>query len=111
VYQDILIDHVHETNVHGLTHYMLHPEITDEIFDLCGFGRMLNDPISRRRDFPLLGPKIEPSLRSALSHLIADATRLADDSWQTYINLVLKFGSISAEHKASSEEAKNGEIA
>ena len=40
-YKDILIDHVHDLNVHGLTHYMLHPEITDEIFDLCGFGRML----------------------------------------------------------------------
>lgn len=99
VYQDILLDHVHETNVHGLTHYMLHPEITDEIFDLCGFGRMLNDSRIRRKNFPSLGKQIQPSLRSALSDLISDATALADDSWQTYINLVLKFGDLSEQHK------------
>lgn len=99
VYQDILLDHVHETNVHGLTHYMLHPEITDEVFDLCGFGRYLKTPDLRRKAFPVLGSKVQPSLRTALDHLIQDARSLADDSWQTYINLVIKFGDLSHSHR------------
>lgn len=99
VYQDILIDHVHETNVHGLTHYMLHPEITDEIFDLCGYGRLLNNAAQRRKMFPKLGPKVQPNLRTALSSLISDRQAHIDDSWQTYINLVIRFGQLSEEHK------------
>ena len=98
VYQDILLEHVHETNVHGLTHYMLHPEITDEVFDLCGFGRLLNDPATRRREFPLLGPQVEPDFKTALSDLINDAASAVEDSWQTYINLVIKFGDVTSAH-------------
>jgi len=98
VYQDILLEHVHETNVHGLTHYMLHPEITDEVFDLCGFGRLLIEPSVRRREFPVLGPEVQPSLRTALRELINDAKAIADNSWQTYVNLVIRFGSLSVDH-------------
>lgn len=104
VYQDIVLDHVHETNVHGLTHYMLHPEITDEIFDLCGFGRFLKEPDMRRKQFPVLGAQVQPGLRSALDALIHDAKALADDSWQTYINLVIKFGDLSDAHTNSHSE-------
>lgn len=98
VYQDILIEHVHETNVHGLTHYMLHPEITDEIFDLCGFGRSLNEPMVRRLGFPAFGPKVQPSLRDALATLIKDNHAVVENSWQTYINLVIKFGQVTQDH-------------
>lgn len=98
VYQDIMLEHVHETNVHGLTHYMLHPEITDEIFDLCGFGRLLKEPNVRRKAFPVVGPQVQPSLRTALRELIHDAKALADNSWQTYVNLVIRFGDLSTEH-------------
>ena len=99
VYQDILIEHVHETNVHGLTHYMLHPEITDEIFDLCGFGRMLNEPTHRRKCFPMLGPNVQENFRDALSALVKDSSLLVENSWQTYINLVIKFGHVTQQHK------------
>jgi len=105
VYQDILLEHVHETNVHGLTHYMLHPEITDEIFDLSGFGRFLQSPDLRRKEFPVLGHNVQPNLRTALSHLIQDAKTLADDSWQTYINLVIKFGDLTDSYTAKNKEA------
>lgn len=98
IYQDILLDHVHETNVHGLTHYMLHPEITDEIFDLCGFGRFLTEREPRRLAFPTVGPKVNSGLRNALHTLMADAAAMADNSWQTYVNLVLKFADFSIEH-------------
>lgn len=98
VYKDILLEHVHETNVHGLCHYMLHPEITDEIFDLCGFGRRLNNRQQRRDGFPLLGPGVQPSLRTALSDLIDYSHQNHDNSWQTYINLILKFGDVSVHH-------------
>ena len=100
-YKDILLDHVHEINVHGLTHYMLHPEITDEIFDLCGFGRMLIDQDRRREAFPVLGPKVNPNLKTALEELMHDALGLANDGWQTYVNLVIKFGDFS-EHQTTS---------
>ncbi len=95
VYKDILIDHVHEINVHGLTHYMLHPEITDELFELCGFGRILINQKERRAGFPLLGPDVSPALRTALENLNKDVQGFTNDSWQTYINLVLKFGSMT----------------
>lgn len=95
IYRDILVDHVHEHNVHGLTHYMLHPEVTDEIFNLCGFGRFIGETENRYKDFPTLGPKVEPSLRDALTSFMTDTIDLADDSWQTYVNLVIKFGDFS----------------
>jgi hypothetical protein len=96
VYKDILCEHVHDTNVHGLTHYMLHPEVTDEIFDLCGFGRVLIEHEERVNRFPALGPKVQPGLKTALQGMMSDAVGLADDSWQTYVNIVLKFGDFSA---------------
>lgn len=95
VYRDILLDHVHETNVHGLTHYMLHPQITDEVFELAGFGRFLTETEPRYQAFPVLGPQVQPGLRGALSALMSSAAEMADNSWQTYINLVLKFGTLS----------------
>jgi len=95
-YKDILLDHVHEINVHGLTHYMLHPEITDELFDLCGFGRMLIEQENRHARFPILGPDVSPSLKAALENLLQDSLNLANDSWQTYINLVVKYGDFSS---------------
>jgi len=98
IYKDIVLDHVHETNVHGLTHYMLHPEVSDEIFDLCGFGRYLTMSADRRKEFPVVGPYVEPSLRDALQTFMQGATQLADNSWQTYVNLVLKFGDFSSDH-------------
>lgn len=103
IYKDILLDHVHETNVHGLTHYMLHPEITDEVFELAGFGRFLSEPASRHEAFPVLGPAVQPGLRGALSSLMSSAAQMADNSWQTYINLVLKFGSLSEHDHVHSE--------
>ncbi len=99
VYRDILVDHVHDLNVHGLTHYMLHPEITDELFELCGFGRMLMNKQQRRTVFPAVGKEVNPSLKGALEGLMQDAAGLANDTWQTYINLVIKFGAIT-EHYA-----------
>lgn len=110
VYQDILLDHVHETNVHGLTHYMLHPEITDEIFDLCGFGRLLTNHNTRRREFPALGPEVQPNLKTALRDLIYDAKTLADNSWQTYINLIIKFGNVSTKHSQHGPDHQNKEL-
>jgi len=96
IYKDILVEHVHETNVHGLTHYMLHPEVTDEIFDLCGFGRYLSARETRKAAFPAVGPHVEPGLRNALTSLLSDAVALADNSWQTYVNLVIRFGEFSS---------------
>ena len=97
-YKDILLEHVHKINVHGLTHYMLHPEITDEIFDLCGFGRMLKDQPQRHASFPPVGPDVNPSLRQALESLMHDALGLASDGWQTYVNLAIKFGEFTEHH-------------
>lgn len=97
-YRDILVDHVHELNVHGLTHYMLHPEITDELFELCGFGRVLSDQQRRLASFPTLGKEVSPNLKDALENLMHDAYGLANDGWQTYINLVIKYGEFSAQH-------------
>lgn len=74
---------------------MLHPEVTDEIFDFCGFGRFLGETETRHKEFPTLGPKVEPSLRDALTAFMADTIGLADDSWQTYVNLVIKFSDFS----------------
>ncbi len=91
-YKDILIDHVHEINVHGLTHYMLHPEITDEIFELCGFGRFLREKNERRKGFPTLGPQVNNDLKNELKRMMSDVEGLSDHGWQTYIQLVLKFG-------------------
>jgi len=95
IYKDILLEHVHETNVHGLTHYMLHPEITDEIFELCGYGQFLNAREQRLANFPVVGPNVQPGLRDALLNLMSGAMAIADNSWQTYVNLVLKFGDFS----------------
>ncbi|GAA6139603.1 hypothetical protein NBRC116583_33500 [Arenicella sp. 4NH20-0111] len=106
-YKDILLDHVHEVNVHGLTHYMLHPEITDEIFELCGFGRRLIDRNSRRASFPPLGPSVNPSLKVALENLMLDTFGLANDTWQTYINLVIKHGEFEGHYSHDGEH--NGE--
>ena len=50
------------------------------------------------REFPVVGPQVQPSLRDALSSLLSDAVELADNSWQTYVNLVIKFGDFSADH-------------
>lgn len=105
VYLDILIEHVHETNVHGLTHYMLHPQITDEIFDLCGFGRMLNWPLERRSCFPMLGREVQPNFRLALTDLVNDSSELVENSWQTYINLIIKFGEVTQHHKNNEVQA------
>jgi hypothetical protein len=99
IYKDILVEHVHETNVHGLTHYMLHPEVTDEIFELCGFGRYLTASEARRQEFPSVGPKVQPGLRTALSTLLTDAVALADNSWQTYVNLVIKVSDFSSDNQ------------
>ncbi|RBP49676.1 hypothetical protein [Arenicella xantha] len=101
VYKDIVLDHVHETNVHGLTHYMLHPKITDEIFDLSGFKRLLTESDTRCSDFPALGPKVSLELRDALSQLIQHSHEHETDSWQTYVNLILKFGEVSHHHEES----------
>ena len=104
IYQDIVVEHVHETNVHGLTHYMLHPQVTDEIFELCGFGRYLTSREARIAEFPAVGPDVQPSLRSALTSLLKDAVLLADNSWQSYVNLVIKFGEFSNNHHLQSTE-------
>lgn len=105
VYKDLLCEHVHDTNVHGLTHYMLHPQVTDEIFELCGFGRMLSEQAPRVQNFPSVGPQVQPGLKTALQGLMADTLGLADDSWQTYINIVLKFGDFSAMQHVVEEHA------
>lgn len=105
VYKDLLCEHVHDTNVHGLTHYMLHPEVTDEIFDLCGFGRALIARQERREEFPIVGPKVQPGLKNALQGLMSDALGLADDTWQTYVNIVIKFGDFSAMQAEHQEHA------
>lgn len=98
IYKDLLLDHVHETNVHGLTHYMLHPQITRELFDLCGFGSCMTQDVSRIADFPAVGPHVNPGLRNALTELMSDAFQLANASWQTYINIVLRFGELTEQH-------------
>jgi hypothetical protein len=74
---------------------MLHPEVTDEIFELCGVGRYLTASEARRQGLPSVGPKVQPGLRTALSTLLTDAVALADNSWQTYVNLVIKFSDFS----------------
>ena len=96
LYKDILLDHVHETNVHGLTHYMMHPEITSEIFNLCGFTRHLR---MQTEEFPPVGPQVNPELKTALEQLMDSAKELADNSWQTYVNLVIKFRAFSHPHE------------
>ena len=98
-YKDILLDHVHELNVHGLAHYMLHPQITDEVFELCGFGRLLQNSDERIGDFPLVGPKVSATMKEALNGLMLDAEGLNNDNWQTYVNLVLKVGEFQNEHE------------
>lgn len=103
VYKDLLCEHVYDTNVHGLTHYMLHPQVTDEIFDLCGFGRVLTERETRCENFPLLGPEVQPGLKDALQGLMSDALGLADDTWQTYVNIVIKFGDFSTMHNKHEE--------
>jgi hypothetical protein len=99
IYRDILLDHVHEHNVHGLTHYMLHPQVTDEIFELCGYGRYLKTSAERHQNFPIVGPSVEPSLRDALMSFMSSAIQQVDNSWQTYVNLVIKFGEFSSSQK------------
>ena len=46
IYKDIMVEHVHETNVHGLTHYMLHPQVTDEILSCAGLDVTCRDQLS-----------------------------------------------------------------
>lgn len=98
LYKNIVLDHVHQTNVHGFTHYLLHPEVSHELLDLCGFKPFLREPFLCEAGFPNLGPDITPELRSALACIIDDAAALSQATWQTYINVVLKFGNFTAQH-------------